>query len=187
MLWLNLWHYAAYHLREIAPNVRALDCAMRWGFAWAEGPFEAWQACDWSLIAAEISEKITHGRLLRSVALPRWVSEVAAPYRGLEAYSAQSNTFCPQSNHPVYQRQLYPLRLTPEPPVERQVVFSNDYLDLWHQGDQVLICSFKTKMHVIDYHCIQSIDYAIDLADPIIWVLFFGKINRRFAPIYIRC
>ncbi|MCM8595466.1 3-hydroxyacyl-CoA dehydrogenase family protein, partial [Accumulibacter sp.] len=40
----DIFHYTAFHLAEIASNARDLDFAMRWGFGWAQGPFETWQA-----------------------------------------------------------------------------------------------------------------------------------------------
>jgi 3-hydroxyacyl-CoA dehydrogenase len=37
--------------RSIADNARDVDFAMRWGFGWAQGPFETWQAAGWQAIA----------------------------------------------------------------------------------------------------------------------------------------
>ncbi len=33
----DFFHYCAYHLQEIARNVRDVDLAMRWGFGWRKG------------------------------------------------------------------------------------------------------------------------------------------------------
>jgi 3-hydroxyacyl-CoA dehydrogenase len=35
-------HYAAEHAAEMAPELEAIDQAMRWGFNWEAGPFELW-------------------------------------------------------------------------------------------------------------------------------------------------
>ena len=40
----DVFHYCAVHLADIADNARDIDFAMRWGFGWAQGPFETWQA-----------------------------------------------------------------------------------------------------------------------------------------------
>jgi len=40
----DLFHYSAYHLAEIADTCRDVDLAIRWGYGWAQGPFETWQA-----------------------------------------------------------------------------------------------------------------------------------------------
>ena len=37
---------ALTHLGAIADNARDLDLAIRWGFAWHEGPFEIWQSAE---------------------------------------------------------------------------------------------------------------------------------------------
>ena len=51
----DIFHYAAVHLEHVADNARDLDLAMRWGFGWAQGPFETWQAAGWSDIAQAIA------------------------------------------------------------------------------------------------------------------------------------
>jgi 3-hydroxyacyl-CoA dehydrogenase len=47
----DIFHYVAVHLADIADNARDIDFAMRWGFGWAQGPFETWQAAGWKAIA----------------------------------------------------------------------------------------------------------------------------------------
>lgn len=37
----DLWHYCAVHLGDIAESAREVDLAMRWGYGWDRGPFEA--------------------------------------------------------------------------------------------------------------------------------------------------
>ncbi|MCH4590626.1 hypothetical protein, partial [Achromobacter xylosoxidans] len=40
------------------------DLAMRWGFGWAQGPFETWQAAGWQAIARAVAEDIAAGRAM---------------------------------------------------------------------------------------------------------------------------
>ena len=47
----DLFHYAAFHLADIADNARDVDFAIRWGYGWKLGPFETWQAAGWQQVA----------------------------------------------------------------------------------------------------------------------------------------
>ena len=53
---------ARVHLAAIADNARDVDLAMRWGFGWAMGPFETWQAAGWKEVAGWIAEDIAAGQ-----------------------------------------------------------------------------------------------------------------------------
>src|SRR5690606_293150 len=69
----DLFHYAAYHLADIADTARDVDLAIRWGYGWSLGPFETWQAAGWKQVAQWIAEDIAAGRAMASVPLPAWV------------------------------------------------------------------------------------------------------------------
>ena len=55
-LFRDIFHYSAAQLANVADNARDLDLAMRWGFGWAQGPFETWQAAGWQQIAQAVAE-----------------------------------------------------------------------------------------------------------------------------------
>ena len=46
--------YSAEHAREIAYNLRDVDNALKWGFAWTMGPFECWDALGVEKVAARL-------------------------------------------------------------------------------------------------------------------------------------
>jgi 3-hydroxyacyl-CoA dehydrogenase len=71
----DIFHYAAVHLENVADNARDLDLAMRWGFGWAQGPFETWQAAGWSAIAQAIAADIAAGKAMSDAPLPGWALE----------------------------------------------------------------------------------------------------------------
>lgn len=64
------FHFAASKVGEICRDVASLDAAMRWGFAWETGPFEAWDAVG----VAKIAEIIKAQGLL----LPKAVEALIA-------------------------------------------------------------------------------------------------------------
>jgi 3-hydroxyacyl-CoA dehydrogenase len=77
----DIFHYAAFHLADIADNARDLDFAMRWGFGWAQGPFESWQAAGWQAIAEAVKADIDAGLAMSPVPLPAWVFRPGRPAR----------------------------------------------------------------------------------------------------------
>src|SRR5690606_14646502 len=50
----DLFHYTAFHLKDIADTARDVDLAIRWGYGWQQGPFETWQAAGWQTVAGWI-------------------------------------------------------------------------------------------------------------------------------------
>ena len=101
----DLFHYCAYHLAAIADNARDVDLALRWGFGWAMGPFEIWQAAGWKDVAGWLAEDIAAGKTLAKVPLPSWVTAgpaAAGVHTPAGACSASANAFRPRSTLPVY-------------------------------------------------------------------------------------
>src|SRR6185436_18561562 len=71
----DLFHYSAVHLADIAHSARDVDMAIRWGFGWARGPFELWQAAGWQKVAKMIEEDIAAGKTMAKAPLPKWVTD----------------------------------------------------------------------------------------------------------------
>jgi 3-hydroxyacyl-CoA dehydrogenase len=154
----DAFHYIAVHLESIADNARDIDFAMRWGFGWNVGPFETWQAAGWSQIAGWVKDDIAAGKALSAAPLPAWVSEgPVADKEGVHtpqgSWSAASKTFVPRSKLAVYERQPFRAPVSgsgaPDGKTAGTTVFEDESVRLWHTGDEVLVLSLKTKMHVI--------------------------------------
>ncbi len=172
-LWAILrdtFHYVAVHLDAIADNARDIDFAMRWGFGQSVGPFETWQSAGWQQIANWIKEDIDAGKALCKAPLPAWVfdgrSGVHAPDG---SYSAARKVNVPRSSLPVYQRQAFRAPVAgdaaPDGGKAGATVFEDDSVRIWHQGDEVLILSLKTKMHVIGPGVIAGLAKAVTEAE----------------------
>ena len=161
----DAFHYIAIHLDTIADNARDIDFAMRWGFGWSVGPFETWQAAGWTQIAQWVKEDIEAGKALTDAPLPSWVFEGQVAEKGVHtpegSYSAASNSYVPRSNLAVYERQAFRAPVlgagVTDAKTAGTTVFEDDSVRLWHTGDEVLIISFKTKMHVIGDGVIQGL------------------------------
>ncbi len=170
----DVFHYAAVHLESIADNARDIDFAMRWGFGWNLGPFETWQEAGWQQVAQWIKEDIDAGKALSNAALPNWVFDgPVAENKGVHSangsWSPSRKAFVPRSDLTVYERQAFRAPVLGEGKAdgtsEGSTVFEDDSVRIWHQNDEVLILSFKTKMHTIGPGVIAGMNRAVDEAE----------------------
>jgi 3-hydroxyacyl-CoA dehydrogenase len=166
----DAFHYIAVHLESIADNARDIDFAMRWGFGWNVGPFETWQASGWRQVANWVKEDIEAGKALCKAPLPAWVFDgregVHTPQG---SYSPKKNAYVPRSDLPVYQRQAFRAQLVgdnaPKGATAGTTVHEDDAVRIWHQNDDVLILSFKTKMHIISPDVVEGMKRAVAEAE----------------------
>ncbi len=174
----DVFHYCAVHLADIADNARDIDLAMRWGFGWAQGPFETWQSAGWREIAGMIREDIEHDRAMASVPLPAWVFEREGVHEPDGSFSATAAALRPRSALPVYRRQLYPDRVLGEAPAGRgEALWENAGVRLWRRSDQdprIGIVSIVSKMHTIGDEVMDGMLEAIaraetDLDGLVVW------------------
>jgi 3-hydroxyacyl-CoA dehydrogenase len=166
----DAFHYIAVHLESIADNARDVDFAMRWGFGWKTGPFENWQAAGWQEVAAWVQEDIDAGKALCNAPLPAWVFDGRIGVHTPEgSWSPAKKTYVPRSTLPVYQRQAFRAPVLGEGGADAKTagttVFEDDSVRIWHQNDEVLILSLKTKMGVIGQGVINGLAKAIEEAE----------------------
>ena len=146
----DLFHYSAYHLADIAETARDVDLAIRWGYGWSLGPFETWQAAGWQQVAGWIAEDIAAGKAMSSAPLPAWATDGRdGVHAAAGSFSPARDALLPRSTLPVYQRQRFPDPVLGERPAPGETVFENDGVRAWHDGDGILVISFKTKLHTV--------------------------------------
>ncbi len=162
----DLFHYSAYHLKDIAETARDVDFAIRWGYGWKLGPFETWQAAGWQQVAGWIAEDIEVGKTMSNAPLPAWVTDGRQGVHHADgSYSPDQNKDLPRSSHPVYQRQLFPQLILGEKAAEGTTVWENEGVRLWTLGDDTGILSFKTKMHTVNDHVLDGLQHAVREAE----------------------
>ncbi len=162
----DLFHYSAYHLSNIAETARGVDLAIRWGYGWSLGPFETWQAAGWKQVAEWIAEDIVAGKAMSNAPLPDWVFDGRDGVHGAEgSFSPGKNAKLPRSALPVYKRQRFPDPVLGERPDPGETVFENAGLRLWHDGDDVAVASFKTKLHTVNDQVLDGLQEAIAIAE----------------------
>lgn len=162
----DLWHYTAVTLDSIADNARDADFAMRWGYGWTQGPFEVWQAAGWKQVANWIAEDIAAGKTMSDIPLPAWVMEIDAVHKPEGSWAPGDKVYRPRSDLAVYKRQYFPEQVLGEAaPDMGTTIFENDGVRMWHQGDDIAILSFKSKMHSVGEAVIEGINKALDIAE----------------------
>jgi len=162
----DLFHYSAYHLDGIAETARDVDLAIRWGYGWSLGPFETWQAAGWKPVADWIAEDIVAGKAMSDAPLPDWVFDGRDGVHGAEgSFSPAKNAKLPRSALPVYKRQRFPDPMLGERFEAGETAFENEGVRAWHDGDGVLVASFKTKLHTVNDHVLDGLQEAIAIAE----------------------
>jgi 3-hydroxyacyl-CoA dehydrogenase len=166
----DAFHYIAVHGATIADNTRDIDFAMRWGFGWNVGPFETWQASGWQEVAGWVKEDIDAGKALCNAPLPAWVFDGRTAVHTPEgSWSAASGTYVPRSTLAVYDRQAFRATVfgtgVETGATAGTTFFEDESVRIWHQNDEVLILSLKTKMRVIGPGVIDGMEKAIAEAE----------------------
>ena len=170
----DVFHYCAVQLEQVADNARDLDLAMRWGFGWAQGPFETWQAAGWSDIAQAVAADIAAGKAMSDVPLPAWALDAGRTgvHLAQGSYSARRTAYVPRSALPVYGRQLFPERVLGEgganPEKSGETIWENEGVRLWRLpavDAGIGIVSFKSKMHTIGNEVLDGVIAAVARAE----------------------
>jgi 3-hydroxyacyl-CoA dehydrogenase len=178
----DLFHYSAFHLADIAETARDVDLAIRWGYGWTLGPFETWQAAGWKQVAEWIADDIVAGKAMADAPLPDWVFDGRDGVHGPEgSYSPGRNAKLPRSSLPVYKRQRFPDPVLGERTDPGETVFENDGVRAWHDGDGVLVASFRTKMHTVDDQVMAGLQQAIAVAENDFRAMVVWQPNEPFS------
>lgn len=154
---LDCFHYASYHLEIIADTTRDVDCCLKWGFGWQQGPFEFWQSMGFSDILNMLKIKSDDKTLMSDAPLPQWLNNISAFYDNEFAYSPIHQNFKAPSDLAVYQKQISVKG--------SEVLFEDDCVILRHQKDDIGILSFKTKMNTISSQVLSGLNQALDIAN----------------------
>ena len=162
----DLFHYAAYHLKDIAETARDVDLAIRWGYGWKLGPFETWQAAGWKQVAQWIDEDIKAGKAMSDAPLPAWVLSRDGVYAADGSYSPTQDKYIARSALPVYQRQRFPDPMLGEKFAQGTTIWENEGVRLWaDDGDDIAVVSFKTKLHTVNDQVLNGLQEAIAIAE----------------------
>lgn len=153
--YMDLFHYCAYHLDNIAHSMRDVDLAMRWGYGWQQGPFELWNMQGWSLCANDIQQSIQSNKNMVNTPLPEWCGQAPSTLR----------LYGQSEPHPVYARQYFPDRVYGQAEREITTHFETDAVHYWSVEKNIGVLSFKTKKNTINLAVLEGVQEAIRYAE----------------------
>jgi 3-hydroxyacyl-CoA dehydrogenase len=166
--------YSARRLGEIADDVVNVDRAMRWGFNWDLGPFEAWDAIG-------LPESVE--RMARDgVALPEWVKELARARGAFYSGGAKEPRY-----FDVKARAPQPV-----PPLNNEIrlaalkesgklVQQNLGASLVDLGDGALCVEVHTKMNTLDPDVIAMFGEAVQEGEKNFEAIVIGNDGEHFG------
>ncbi len=166
--------YSARRLGEIADDVVNVDRAMRWGFNWDLGPFEAWDAIGVKESVARMEQE--------GIALPEWVKELAKSGAGFYAGGAKEPRF--------FDYQTRTEKPVPFGPKELRiaalkqagkVVKENSGASLVDLGDGALGVEVHTKMNTLDPDVIGMLSEGVDIAEKDFEALVIANDGEHFG------
>lgn len=161
----DVFHYTAYHLQDIADNVRDVDLAIRWGFGWQQGPFETWQHAGVEVMNVVIEQAIRDGKALSNATLPAWLTSNTQFYTEKGAFSPKTDHYMPRSSLPVYQRQFFHEILPGEKNPQFNIIMENEGVQLSILKDGIAMLSFKSKANCIGQDVLDGMQEALRKAE----------------------
>ncbi|MEM7031498.1 MAG: 3-hydroxyacyl-CoA dehydrogenase/enoyl-CoA hydratase family protein [Chloroflexota bacterium] len=142
--------YAAYVAPEFSHNLKSVDDAIRWGFAWEAGPFQLWD----KLGVADMAAKIEAAGYTTAP----WVKDMLAA--GISSFYQVENGVA-IGYYDWDSKQYVPLEVNPKHinidslRSQDKVVASNESTSLLDMGDGVLLMEFHAKMNAMDEAMIE--------------------------------
>jgi 3-hydroxyacyl-CoA dehydrogenase len=148
--------YAARRRGEIADDIASIDDAMKWGYNWELGPFEAWDAIGF----IPTVERMKRDGVNLPYSITKMVEAGATSFYGAGGlvYDLAKKEYKPRPKD---------LRLATLKEVRKgkAPVLSNDGAEAWDLGDGVLGLTFKSKANSIDPDVIKMIGDAVETAE----------------------
>lgn len=166
--------YSADLLGQIADDVVAIDRAMKWGFGWQQGPFEAWDAIGVGKSVQKMEEQ--------GLTVPVWVKDMLA--KGFTSFYKE------EENGDLYFYQNGEYKLVEENPkvmnlekIKKQkgVIKKNTGASLIDIGDGVALLEFHSKSNAIGLDILQMINFAIDEVEKNYKGLVIGNQGKNFC------
>ncbi len=156
--WSALFAYVSNRVPEIADEIYKVDEALKAGFGWQLGPFEAWDAIG---IQAGIAESEKQGHKISA-----WIKEAAQA--GISSFYKVENGVKYYYDQASKGYKMVPgsdTLLALENIRATKTIWKNSGTTIIDLGDGVIGLEFHTKMNTIGGEVIAGINKAIDLAE----------------------
>jgi len=154
----GLFQYVSNRIPEISDELYKIDDALRAGFGWQQGPFEAWDAIgfDTALQAMEAADKKPADWIYEMK--EAGITSFYSIKDGIKLfYDVASKSYQPIPG----QEDIISLEVLRE----TNVLWKNAGTTITDLGDGIINLEFHTKMNTIGSEIIQGINKAIDMAE----------------------
>ncbi|ULT56308.1 3-hydroxyacyl-CoA dehydrogenase NAD-binding domain-containing protein [Neobacillus drentensis] len=165
--------YAAQLLGVIADDIVAIDRAMKWGFGWDMGPFEAWDAIGVEKSVQKLKEA--------GVEVPAWITEMLE--KGHTSFYLEEN-----GEQFYYDNGQYRLvEINPKAidlkKIKKQkgVIKKNSGASLIDIGDGVALLEFHSPNNAIGLDIVQMINFSVDEVEKNYKGLVIGNQGKNFC------
>lgn len=168
--------YSAARLEEIADDIVNVDRALRWGFNWQLGPFEAWDAIG---VPESVERMKKDGLTVPERVLSMLARGQTRFYGGTPAaptyFDFESRSQKPIAKDP---KQLELVALKSDP---KRVVKKNIGASLVDLGDGALCVEVHTKMNTLDPDVIAMLVEGVETAEKSFEALVVGNDGQHFG------
>ncbi len=149
--------YSAQLLGEIADDIVAIDNAMKWGFGWAQGPFEIWDAIGVKESVEKMQAEGYEIPAFTKALLDNGYSTFYSEVDGELAYFDGTEYKLVPFNEKAVDLKRYKKK--------HGVLKSNSSASLIDFGDQVLLLEFHSKSNALGLDIMQILNYGLDLLE----------------------
>ncbi|MDP5276694.1 3-hydroxyacyl-CoA dehydrogenase/enoyl-CoA hydratase family protein [Chengkuizengella axinellae] len=144
------WLYAASKIPEISDDIQAIDEAMKWGFNWELGPFEAWDAVG---VVETVSRMKKEGEQI-----PKWIEAMLAAGKTSFYEKQNEKIFYVQIDGSLEEKQTAKEILSLDQIKEKNgVIKKNTGASLIDIGDDVACLQFHSMNNTIGPDVLQMV------------------------------
>ena len=167
--------YAANRVPEISDHIYGVDAAMRWGFNWAYGPFELWDAIG--------VRKITERLESEGGEVPKLVKNLLST--GHESFyklkDSSRLSFNPKSHSFSSIPELSGILILGDLKKSNKVIHPGKTASVIDVGDGIICCEFHTKANTISSDTLKMLQTAINEAETNYDGLVIGNQGQNFC------
>jgi 3-hydroxyacyl-CoA dehydrogenase len=165
--------YSAKLMGEIADDIVAIDNAMKWGFGWAQGPFEMWDAIGVEKSVEKMKEEGREVPAFITSLLDKGFTTFYSEIDGDLAYYNGAEYVKVPVNEKAIDLKRYKKK--------HGVIKSNSGASLIDLGDGIALLEFHSRSNAIGLDIIQMINYAIDEVEKNFKGLVIGNQGKNFC------
>ncbi len=165
--------YSAELHGEIADDIIAIDNAMKWGFAWQQGPFEMWDAIG---VEKSVEKMKTEGKEIPTFVMSLLDKGHSTFYKEVDGelhfFDGEDYKLVPVNDKEIDLKRYKK---------KHGVIKKNTGASLIDMGDGVALLEFHSQSNAIGLDIMQMINFAVDEVEKNYKGLVIGNQGRNFC------